>query len=86
MSREDQAAMQDRLALQVDGPGALQRVGGGLGSAFIVIVRTTPQLAAFQTAYAIALIAFVSLAISERRHQAAASQAGTSQQVRTSPT
>lgn len=80
--------MQDRLALQVDGPGALQRVGGGLGSAFIVIVivRTTPQLAAFQTAYAIALIAFVSLAISERRHQAAASQAGTSQQVRTSPT
>ncbi|WOJ88432.1 hypothetical protein RZS28_11385 [Methylocapsa polymorpha] len=54
----------------------LQRVGGSLGSATIVIViaRTTPQLAAFQTSHAllvttasIALVTAVALAISERR-------------------
>lgn len=54
----------------------LQRVGGSLGSAIIVLVisRTTPQLAAIQTAHAIlvataaaALIAAVALAISEYR-------------------
>lgn len=54
----------------------LQRVGGSLGSALIVLVisRTTPQLAAIQTAHAIlvataaaALIAAVTLAISEHR-------------------
>jgi len=72
----------------------MQRVGGSLGSAFIVIViaRTTPQPAAFQAAYAIlaataaiALIASASLAISERWHRAAVSEAAASQQVHTSP-
>jgi hypothetical protein len=55
----------------------LQRVGGSLGSAIIVIViaRSTPDIVGFQAAHGIlvitavlALVASASLAISERRH------------------
>ncbi|RSM69326.1 MFS transporter [Amycolatopsis sp. WAC 01375] len=74
-------AAADQLADATVTSNIIQRVGGSLGSAIIVIViaRIPGQLAGFQAAHAIlaaaaaiALVAAVSLAIAERRYPQAA--------------